>query len=408
MSSDKLRTSAEETVDTVTCSLCRRQFAKYTCPACNAPYCSLTCFRSQAHNRCSERFYKKEIEIDIHAEPSKNAQERQKMMDLLKKFEEESNADQTLPVGYGEGDEDPSDLVRRFGAVDLDSTTPDALWAMLTSTERSKFITALNNPTGELAQRLLASEALEKEIQQPWWEVYRSSKNDSQIKKDLSHNATPRMMEVPMSMINSNSTGHPLLYNICAILISYAYVTRHLGVSPLCSLPHRDPEYSEARRLISRLVPFLTDRKSTKLYPNLTAISTEIWSAFDLGVMTNGLFALLLRDAGSLLTPLLLTELTTLPSSTVWLETMVHSHPYGMAVLALSDLHDMFSIECAQDGDEERTGRRKGNHITHKLIFYAAHLLSTPSAIQRTLVQEMMDEAEIISPDSGKSGLCNR
>ena len=26
---------------------CRRQFAKYTCPTCNIPYCSLTCFRSQ-------------------------------------------------------------------------------------------------------------------------------------------------------------------------------------------------------------------------------------------------------------------------------------------------------------------------------------------------------------------------
>ena len=36
------------------------------------------------------------------------------MMDLLKKFEEESVADQTLLE-----DEDPSDLVRRFGAVDL-------------------------------------------------------------------------------------------------------------------------------------------------------------------------------------------------------------------------------------------------------------------------------------------------
>ncbi|KAF8813470.1 hypothetical protein BYT27DRAFT_7084750 [Phlegmacium glaucopus] len=397
----ELHTSAEETVDTVTCLCCRRQFAKYTCPTCNIPYCSLTCFRSQAHNRCSERFYKKEIETDIHAEPSKNAQERQKMMDLLKKFEEESVADQTLLVEDDDGHEDPSELVRRFGAVNLDSTTPDALWAMLTSPERSKFITALNNPSGELAQQLLASNVLEKEIQKPWWEAHSSGKNDSQIKGDLSssrHDATPRMMEVPLSMINPIPTGHTLVYNICAVLISYAYVTRRLGVSPLCSLRHQEPEYSEARRLISRLVPFLTDRKSTKLYPNLTAISTDIWSAFDLGVMTNGLFALLLRDAGLLLTPLFVTELTT-SSSTVWLEGMVRSHPNGRAVLALSDLHDMFSIECAQDENKERTGRRKGNHITQKLIFYAAHILSTPSAILRALVQEMMDEAEVIIPD---------
>jgi hypothetical protein len=81
----------------------------------------------KAHTQCSETFYKKEIETEIQAEPSKNAQERQRMMDLLKKFEEESVADQTF---LEDEDEDPSDLVRRFGAVDLgmcltsDSFTP--------------------------------------------------------------------------------------------------------------------------------------------------------------------------------------------------------------------------------------------------------------------------------------------
>lgn len=39
------------------------------------------------------------------------------MMDLLKRFEEESVTDQTLLEE--DEDEDPSDLVRRFGAVDL-------------------------------------------------------------------------------------------------------------------------------------------------------------------------------------------------------------------------------------------------------------------------------------------------
>lgn len=152
------------------------------------------------------------------------------MMDLLKKFEEESVGDQTL---LEDEDEDPSELVRRFGAVDLgmcllnlrflqhlypiDSTTPDALWDMLTPAERSKFITVFNNPTGELAQQLLASESIEKDIQDPWWEV----KDNIQIKEDISptrHKTKPRMMEVPLSMINPNPTGHPLVYNICGIL----------------------------------------------------------------------------------------------------------------------------------------------------------------------------------------------
>ena len=88
---------------------------------------------------------------------------------------------------------------------------------MLTSAERSKFTAVFNNPTGELAQQLLASESLEKEIQAPWWEA----KDSSQIKESLTpplHKAKPRIMEVPLSMINSNPTGHPLVYNICGIL----------------------------------------------------------------------------------------------------------------------------------------------------------------------------------------------
>ena len=99
----------------------------------------------------------------------------------------------------------------------IDSTTPDALWSMLTSAERSKFIAVFNNPTGELAQQLLASESLEKEIQNPWWEA----KDYGQIREDLSpprHRTKPRIMEVPLSMINPNPTGPPLVYNICGIL----------------------------------------------------------------------------------------------------------------------------------------------------------------------------------------------
>jgi hypothetical protein len=111
-----------------------------------------------------------------------------------------------------------------FG-VPVDTTTSDALWAMLTSAERSKFITVFNNPTGELAQQLLASESIEKEIQDPWWEALRSKS----IKEDFSlprHMVKPRLMEVPLSMINPNPRGHPLVYNICGILYMDSFPLR--------------------------------------------------------------------------------------------------------------------------------------------------------------------------------------
>ena len=96
---------------------------------------------------------------------------------------------------------------------------------MLTPAERSKFTAVFNNPTGELAQQLLASESLEKEIQDPWWEA----KDKDQIKEDFSssqHKAKPRIMEVPLSMINPNPTSHPLVYNICGILYMDSFSLR--------------------------------------------------------------------------------------------------------------------------------------------------------------------------------------
>ena len=113
-------------------------------------------------------------------------------------------------------------------APTIDFTAPDALWAMLTSAERSKFMAVFNNPSGELAQQLLTSESLEKEIQNPWWEA----KDITQIKEDFSpprFRARPRLMDVPLSMINPNPTNRPLVYNICGILYmdSFSLLSSH-------------------------------------------------------------------------------------------------------------------------------------------------------------------------------------
>ncbi|KAF8159586.1 hypothetical protein B0H34DRAFT_410077 [Crassisporium funariophilum] len=399
--------AAEETADRATCGICRRQFAKYTCPTCNVPYCSLTCFRSQAHNQCSETFYKKELESDIHTEPSKNAQERQQMMDLLERFEEESAADQALLEGDEAGEEAASDLERRFAEIDLDSTSPDALWSMLTAEERAKFMQAFDDPSSELAQQLLASESLETDIQKPWWEASsesdESDDDDSETEEKQSparrrHGARPRMMRIPLSMVKPVQKVHPLMYNICAVCVAYAYITRHLGTSALCSLVPEVPEYAEARRLVSQLVPFLTDRKSTTLYPNLSAVITDIWSLFDLGKMTSDLFSLLLRDSAHLLEPLRVTELThPSPNSTENENEVPASHPHIMPVLVLSDLIDLFSTGPRTRGsvrDEESESRSKDNHVTHKLLFYAAQILSTPSVILQSLVGEMRDRSK--------------
>ncbi|PPQ91495.1 hypothetical protein CVT25_013752 [Psilocybe cyanescens] len=416
-SSVQLSTSAtpESNENSVTCRICRRQTAKYTCPTCNVPYCSLSCFRSQTHNQCSEGFYKKEIENDIHAGPSKTGDERRQMMEMLKKFEEQSSGEQP----FGEEDDededsnDSSDLAKRFETVDLDSLSPDALWSMLTEGERAKFMKAFNDPTSELAQQLLSSEQLEKEIKEPWWDASGISEDENEKKTTTRRYGTrPSMMDIPVSMVKAVPAGHPLVYNMCAICIAYAYITRHLGTSPLGRLKPEEPEYQEARRLISQLVPFLTDRKSTQLYPNLPSVITGIWSLVDVvrlghnhysflalekltainiskGKMTSGLFAILLRDASHLLKPLRVTQIGSALEEANG--SVPPSHPHYMPVLVLSDLHALFSNTGQVDNTQ---ASQRGNHITHKLRFYGIHILSMPSVVLESLGQELVVRAK--------------
>lgn len=74
------------------------------------------CILWKAHDQCSEAFYSKEVESYIHSGPSKTLQERQKMLDLLKKFEEQSIDDETV---FKDGGEEDSSFAQRFTGIDL-------------------------------------------------------------------------------------------------------------------------------------------------------------------------------------------------------------------------------------------------------------------------------------------------
>lgn len=59
------------------------------------------------------------MESDIRAEPSKTAHERQRMLELLKRFEEESGTQGEFESLDGEDETEESDLARRLQSVDL-------------------------------------------------------------------------------------------------------------------------------------------------------------------------------------------------------------------------------------------------------------------------------------------------
>jgi hypothetical protein len=63
--------------------------------------------------------------------------------------------------------------------------------------------------------------------------------------------------------------------------VAYAYVTRHFAISPLKSI-HSLEDRQEAVQQISRLVPFLTDKKSIVVHGNMSIAVRDIWSRMSL------------------------------------------------------------------------------------------------------------------------------
>lgn len=304
------------------------------------------------------------------------------MLELLKKFEEESTEMEDL--GIGSDDED--DLARRFQDVDLNSTSTDHLWSKLTPSEQKQFMKALEDPTSELAQRLLASQELENDRHDPWWEAP-VTMDGVTAQPDLRrrHGPRPDALRVPSILVTSFPNGPPLIYNMCAICIAYSYTTRHLAISPLSTIGREAADIQDAQQLISHLVPFLSDRKSTTLYQNLSRLIPELWSRFKPGEMNSTLFSLLLHDTSRLIRPLPVTMATS--HTTPPKEIDPTSHPHLNLILVLSDLSRLFELCLSR--------KVSRNHVTHKLMFYAAHVLSTPSPVLSALVEEIMQMTHI-------------
>ncbi|PPQ62896.1 hypothetical protein CVT24_006294 [Panaeolus cyanescens] len=326
------------------------------------------------HNTCSEGFYKKEIRENINSEPSKTAEERHKMIQLLQRFEDESQQEDPLD---SDDDDDSSDLMSRFASIDISSVSSEVLWSLLKPDERDKFLKALQNPSSDLAKKLLSSDLLEAEIQQPWWKL-----------DDMSNKPANReiaeVSRIPDSLVSEMRRR----YQSCLSYlnsVAYAYITRHLGTSPLCYLQFDFPEYHEAIRIFTRMVPFLTDRKSTTLYPDLLTAVTDLWAGFELGSVSSELFALLLEDTAELLSPMKVIEESTpsLGSSSI---SDYSSHPHSKALRVLSDIYHLFSLRGEDMGSSAAPESKRSQHVTQKLVFYSGYVLSTPSGILNGLV----------------------
>jgi len=194
---------------------------------------------------------------------------------------------------------------------------------------------------------------------------------------------------------------------MCAICIAYAYVTRYFATSPISTLSADDREHEDARGVISRLIPFLTDRKSKTIHSTLSSVVTDLWSRFEQGKMNPPFFSVLLRDAAMLLRPSSVTEITadsyqTKDLGRVYSPSELETHTSVNVLRVLSDLSHLFDNTTPSLNLPTKTGSKapvRSNHVTLKLTFYAAHALSVPPILFRALADEAAARANVVASE---------
>jgi len=78
---------------------------------------------------------------------------------------------------------------------------------LLPEEQRTKFLKAMEDPSGDLTKQLLADGGLLHVQFTPWWRA----QEDTAVK-------TPAMISIPSAMVERMpNDGLPLLYNICAV-----------------------------------------------------------------------------------------------------------------------------------------------------------------------------------------------
>ncbi|XP_031563726.1 zinc finger HIT domain-containing protein 2-like [Actinia tenebrosa] len=218
------------------CFFCQKNSSKYTCPRCNAGYCSVSCYNSEKHVQCSEGFYKKNV-LEELSQRTKDPEDVQKVLSMLKNLEKENEE--------GEDEEsEESSLEERLGGIDLDKADPSLIWESLTEDEKREFESSIKS--GHLSQ------VVEEWI--PWWEpaneqrklkiqVLQSEerKNEETEKPNndiRNNNQQPQKSKNYPTVLHNlqqlSSPASPLIkYSIIDTLYAYAYTMRLYNGSPM-------------------------------------------------------------------------------------------------------------------------------------------------------------------------------
>ncbi|XP_072049445.1 zinc finger HIT domain-containing protein 2-like [Amphiura filiformis] len=216
------------------CRICLKQSCRYTCPRCNIPYCTLTCYKSEGHVNCSETFYKENF-LQALKETKGSSEDKKKILEILQRVED-TNEDLDSD---DDSDETADSLERRLADLDLDQDA-DAVWERLTEKEKHEFEQVLK--AGKLGDLL--------DAWTPWWIHHERGLivdlpecNVAPITPDgveargeqtgttpnTNPNQVPKIMErIPKlsDLLKSSRPSDLVVYNLTNVLYCYAYITR--------------------------------------------------------------------------------------------------------------------------------------------------------------------------------------
>ncbi|GAC94836.1 hypothetical protein PHSY_002409 [Pseudozyma hubeiensis SY62] len=265
------------------CNICYAKPAAYNCPRCNIPFCSLVCFRRQQHQECSAAFSSSSLSLVGRPDQGAAEEDRTKVVDILARLERNEKDARLISEDHDDdGDSDNEDAedeqltgVRADVTEDqIEGASTDALLAMLTEKERRNFLEAVKDPqsasalmdkldrkaerrarsaeAGSMPQGILvAPQTISEDRTQPrtvttqWQSVpwFDNPEASPAFPSESSDHITT-FVHLVGTILSAESSGSKarvsapadLIYNLCTVLMAYAYILRHLDITSLSQL----------------------------------------------------------------------------------------------------------------------------------------------------------------------------
>ncbi|GFT37448.1 zinc finger HIT domain-containing protein 2 [Nephila pilipes] len=195
------------------CIFCGIGKGIYSCPRCNRKYCSSTCYKSRDHSECSESFFREWVQQSLQ-EKSCDHVERENMLQMLKKFEDESIDDQ---------DENNLPIEDRFAELNINDADENEIWQNLNDEEKDKFKTLIEDKNN-LADIV--------PVKQPWWTVtILNLVTDTDSEKPDFKDGVASRPPYPLNTrklcdLTSTKPSNCIQYNLVNVLYAYAFLYR--------------------------------------------------------------------------------------------------------------------------------------------------------------------------------------